>query len=131
MQCFDNKKKIEIVLRLICSNYNFLFVKYNIQKVLKKSKSTNNLNNNHAMFVLVMYQKRLKKERKQRQQIQDQLDAELKRRQKIEEALKQSGAPQEILRIVTGKTPFTAYIKCSDFKSPTINLTNKFGINIL
>lgn len=50
-----------------------------------------------------MYQKRLKKERKQRQQIQDQLEMELKRRQKIEEALKQSGAPSEILRIVTGK----------------------------
>ncbi|CAG9578895.1 unnamed protein product [Danaus chrysippus] len=45
--------------------------------------------------------KRLKKERKQRQQIQEQLEMELKRRQKIEEALKQSGAPSEILRIVT------------------------------
>lgn len=51
-----------------------------------------------------MYQKRLKKERKQRQQVQDQLEMELKRRQKIEEALKQSGAPNEILRIVTGKS---------------------------
>lgn len=50
-----------------------------------------------------MYQKRLKKERKQRQQIQEQLEMELKRKQKIEEALKQSGAPAEILRIVTGK----------------------------
>lgn len=50
----------------------------------------------------MMYQKRLKKERKQRQHIQEQLEMELKRRQKIEEALKQSGAPQEILRIVTG-----------------------------
>ncbi|XP_026315491.1 dachshund homolog 2 isoform X2 [Hyposmocoma kahamanoa] len=49
----------------------------------------------------VMYQKRLKKERKQRQQVQEQLEVELKRRQKIEEALKQSGAPNEILRIVT------------------------------
>ncbi|XP_062527406.1 dachshund homolog 2 isoform X7 [Bombyx mori] len=49
----------------------------------------------------VIYQKRLKKERKQRQVVQEQLDIELKRRQKIEEALKQSGAPQEILRIVT------------------------------
>lgn len=61
-----------------------------------------------------MYQKRLKKERKQRQQVQEQLEMELKRRQKIEEALKQSGAPGEILRIVTGKfiklfprTPYT------------------------
>lgn len=50
-----------------------------------------------------MYQKRLKKERKQRQMIQEQLELELKRRQKVEEALKQSGAPSEILRIVTGK----------------------------
>ncbi|VVC93885.1 unnamed protein product, partial [Leptidea sinapis] len=49
----------------------------------------------------VIYQKRLKKERKQRQHIQEQLELELKRRQKIEEALKQSGAPAEILRIVT------------------------------
>lgn len=54
-------------------------------------------------FPTVMYQKRLKKERKQRQHVQDQLELELKRRQKIEEALKQSGAPSEILRIVTGK----------------------------
>lgn len=35
--------------------------------------------------------------------IQEQLELELKRRQKVEEALKQSGAPSEILRIVTGK----------------------------
>lgn len=54
----------------------------------------------------VMYQKRLKKERKQRQQVQEQLEMELKRRQKIEEALKQSGAPNEILRIVTGKSRY-------------------------
>lgn len=33
--------------------------------------------------------------------IQEQLELELKRRQKVEEALKQSGAPSEILRIVT------------------------------
>lgn len=35
--------------------------------------------------------------------IQEHLEIELKRRHKIEEALKQSGAPSEILRIVTGK----------------------------
>lgn len=57
-----------------------------------------------------MYQKRLKKERKQRQQVQDQLEMELKRRQKIEEALKQSGAPAEILRIVTGKNFQTNFL---------------------
>lgn len=57
-----------------------------------------------------MYQKRLKKERKQRQMVQDQLEMELKRRQKVEEALKQSGAPSEILRIVTGKHQLTDFI---------------------
>lgn len=37
--------------------------------------------------------------------MQEQLENELKRRHKIEEALKQSGAPAEILRIVTGNYP--------------------------
>lgn len=50
----------------------------------------------------VLYQKRFKKERKARIRIQHQLDAELKRRNQIEDALKASGAPAETLRLLTG-----------------------------
>lgn len=58
--------------------------------------------NESISVVAVLYQKRLKKERRARQRAQDQLDSEMKRRSKIEEALKASGAPAEVLRIVTG-----------------------------
>ncbi|KAG8257753.1 hypothetical protein J6590_042862 [Homalodisca vitripennis] len=51
-------------------------------------------------FVAVLYQKRLKKERKARRRLQDQLELEMKRRQQLEEALKNSGAPPEALRIL-------------------------------
>ncbi|XP_077286657.1 dachshund family transcription factor isoform X2 [Arctopsyche grandis] len=51
----------------------------------------------------LIYQKRLKKERRARQRAQEQLEAEMKRRSKIEDALKASGAPAEVLRIVTGE----------------------------
>lgn len=50
-----------------------------------------------------MYQKRFKKERKLRARIQQKLDAETKRRNQIEDALKASGAPAEALRLLSGK----------------------------
>lgn len=56
----------------------------------------------YNIFVAVLYQKRLKKERRARQRAQEQLEAEIKRRSKIEEALKASGAPTEVLRLITG-----------------------------
>lgn len=51
----------------------------------------------------VLYQKRFKKERKQRVRIQQKLDTETKRRNQIEDALKASGAPAEALRLLSGK----------------------------
>jgi hypothetical protein len=58
-------------------------------------------------LVAVLYQKRLKKERKARRRLQDQLELEMKRRQQLEEALKNSGAPPEALRILNGKKPLS------------------------
>lgn len=49
-----------------------------------------------------MYQKRFKKERKARMRMQQQLDAEMKRRNQIEDALKASGAPAETIRLLSG-----------------------------
>ncbi|RZF48201.1 hypothetical protein LSTR_LSTR006168 [Laodelphax striatellus] len=49
----------------------------------------------------LLYQKRLKKERKARRRLQDQLELEMKRRAQLEEALKASGAPPEALRILS------------------------------
>lgn len=54
-------------------------------------------------FITVLYQKRFKKERKLRARIQQKLDAETKRRNQIEDALKASGAPAEALRLLSGK----------------------------
>lgn len=51
----------------------------------------------------MLYQKRFKKERKLRVRIQQKLDAETKRRNQIEDALKASGAPAEALRLLSGK----------------------------
>ncbi|CAH1403264.1 unnamed protein product [Nezara viridula] len=45
-----------------------------------------------------LYQKRLRKERKARRRLQDQLELEMKRRSQLEEALKAAGAPPEALR---------------------------------
>lgn len=54
-------------------------------------------------MISVLYQKRFKKERKLRVRIQQKLDAESKRRNQIEDALKSSGAPSEALRMLSGK----------------------------
>lgn len=58
----------------------------------------------YSLFaVAVLYQKRLKKERKARRRLQDQLELEMKRRSQLEEALKNSGAPPDVLRVLNGK----------------------------
>lgn len=57
----------------------------------------------HLVSLAVLYQKRFKKERKIRIRIQQKLDAETKRRNQIEDALKASGAPAEALRLLSGK----------------------------
>ncbi|KAK1116773.1 hypothetical protein K0M31_018055 [Melipona bicolor] len=48
-----------------------------------------------------MYQKRLKKERRARKRLQEQLDLEIKRRTQLEEALKATGASPEQVRAIT------------------------------
>jgi len=53
-------------------------------------------------FVAVVYQKRLKKERRARKRLQEQLDLEIKRRTQLEEALKATGASSEQVRAITG-----------------------------
>lgn len=53
-----------------------------------------------------MYQKRLKKERRARKRLQEQLDLEIKRRTQLEEALKATGASSEQVRAITGKYRF-------------------------
>jgi len=53
-------------------------------------------------FVPVVYQKRLKKERRARKRLQEQLDLEIKRRTQLEEALKATGASSEQVRAITG-----------------------------
>lgn len=55
-----------------------------------------------GVFVLVLYQKRLKKERKARRRLQDQLELEMKRRSQYEDALKNSAAG-DALRLINGK----------------------------
>ncbi|KYN34340.1 hypothetical protein ALC56_11447 [Trachymyrmex septentrionalis] len=52
-------------------------------------------------FVAVVYQKRLKKERRARKRLQEQLDLEIKRRTQLEEALKATGASSEQVRAIT------------------------------
>lgn len=55
------------------------------------------------LFIAVLYQKRLKKERKARRRLQEQLELEMKRRSRLEEAIKTSNNPAEALRIINGK----------------------------
>lgn len=50
----------------------------------------------------MVYQKRLKKERRARKRLQEQLDLEIKRRTQLEEALKATGASSEQVRAITG-----------------------------
>jgi hypothetical protein len=54
-------------------------------------------------LLAVLYQKRLKKERKARRRLQDQLELEMKRRSQLEEALKASGASADALRMLNGE----------------------------
>lgn len=69
------------------------------------SSYLNNTNELQQFYwiISVLYQKRFKKERKLRVRIQQKLDAESKRRNQIEDALKSSGAPSEALRMLSGK----------------------------
>lgn len=55
-----------------------------------------------SLSVAVVYQKRLKKERRVRKRLQEQLDLEIKRRTQLEEALKATGASSEQVRAITG-----------------------------
>lgn len=61
------------------------------------------MSNISFLLVTVLYQKRLKKERKARRRLQDQLELEMKRRSQLEEALKASGASADALRMLNGE----------------------------
>jgi hypothetical protein len=63
-------------------------------------------------LVAVIYQKRLKKERKARRRLQDQLELEMKRRSQLEEALKASGASADALRMLNGKSADHSHREC-------------------
>ncbi|CAI6363039.1 unnamed protein product [Macrosiphum euphorbiae] len=54
-----------------------------------------------AQKLRVVYQKRLRRERKARKRVQDQLEQELKRRAQLEEMIKAAGAPADALRVLT------------------------------
>lgn len=62
------------------------------------------------MLVAVIYQKRLKKERKARRRLQDQLELEMKRRSQLEEALKASGASSDALRMLNGESAWHFFV---------------------
>lgn len=49
------------------------------------------------------YQKRYKKEKRISIRLREQLDAEIKKRMQLEEALKSTGISSEALRLITGK----------------------------
>lgn len=67
------------------------------------------------IIVSVVYQKRLKKEKRMRKQVQDQLDVEIKRRTKLEDALKATGATPEQVRSITGNIFSISTPNCSLF----------------
>jgi C4-dicarboxylate-specific signal transduction histidine kinase len=70
---------------------------------LRLALSSVTLNAALLFFCLaVVYQKRLKKERRARKRLQEQLDLEIKRRTQLEEALKATGASSEQVRAITG-----------------------------
>lgn len=81
---------------------------------------------NVLISVAVLYQKRLKKERKARRRLQDQLELEMKRRQQLEEALKNSGAPPEALRILNGGCLHPSIAISSKFNFPSFFYYEQF-----
>ena len=69
-----------------------------------RCRSTGNKNGiNFSVFLItVVFEKRLKKERRSRKQLQDQLDLEIKKRTQLEDALKATGATSDQVRAITG-----------------------------
>ncbi|KAG8235315.1 hypothetical protein J437_LFUL015956 [Ladona fulva] len=63
----------------------------------------------------VLYQKRLKKERKARKRLQDQLELEMKRRLQCEDALKTTSA--DTLRMINGES--SSPVACTSSASST------------
>lgn len=58
--------------------------------------------NQNSLFFPVLYQKRLKKEKRTRRRVQEQLEAEVKKRAQYEEALRSNSA--ETLRLLNGNS---------------------------
>ncbi|XP_047364381.1 dachshund homolog 2 isoform X10 [Vespa velutina] len=73
----------------------------NIQGLLKVAADNARQQERQINYEKVVYQKRLKKERRARKRLQEQLDLEIKRRTQLEEALKATGASSEQVRAIT------------------------------
>lgn len=61
------------------------------------------------MFVSVLIQKRLRREKRIRRRLQDQLDLESKRRSHLEEALRAAGAADQI-SLINGESIFGKFL---------------------
>lgn len=86
------------------------------------------MTNYYIRFVIaVVYQKRLKKERRVRKQVQDQLDLEIKRRAQLEDALKATGATPEQVRAITGNS----FIRKKSFIQQNSDLNENFAMKQL
>lgn len=81
-----------------------------------------------SLFVPAVVQKRLRRERRARRRLQEQLETEVKRRMQLEEALKATGAVEQ-LRIINGaysilKTPLSIFLEnssqCCSAVSPSL-----------
>uniref|UniRef100_A0A182T532 Dachshund n=1 Tax=Anopheles maculatus TaxID=74869 RepID=A0A182T532_9DIPT len=72
----------------------------NIQGLLKVAADNARQQERQTSYEKALYQKRFKKERRLRIQIQERLDGERKRRVQLEDIIKASGAPAEALRII-------------------------------
>ncbi|KAL4107445.1 hypothetical protein QTP88_017787 [Uroleucon formosanum] len=72
-----------------------------IQALLKAAADKIRDDDRALNFEKVVYQKRLRRERKARKRVQDQLEQELKRRAQLEEMIKAAGAPADALRVLT------------------------------
>lgn len=70
------------------------------------------------LSVTVVYQKRLKKERRARKRLQERLELEMKRNTQLEDALKATGASSEQIRAITGTyAPYFPWTRALGAKS--------------
>ncbi|XP_044733486.1 uncharacterized protein LOC123296090 [Chrysoperla carnea] len=88
---------------------------------------------------MILYQKRLRKERKIRKRIQDQLEIEMKRKTQLEDALKSTPAGTESLRLISESLAQELELERksrqqqvdSDVKSPLQDRANYYKNSVL